>query len=173
MKKKTRAIAYGGIGTALTFVLCWLGSVTASAKIIMPAVCGILLMVFLRHISGKVALAVYVASSVLLLLLPNRLTSFAYILFLGYYPLLCESLKKLPVWLRRLLKLAVLTAVGCIMLFAGAAMLGLWENEEFVQHIRLLILAFYGIAGVYDMFLWLLRWKFDTQWDQKLQKLIR
>ena len=156
-----------------TFVLCWLGSVTASAKIIMPAVCGILLMVFFRYISGKGALGVYIASAALLLLLPNRATSYAYILLLGYYPLLCESIKKLPVWLRLGLKLIVLTAVGCVMLFAGAAMLGLWENEKFVQHIKLMILAFYGVAGVYDMFLWLLRWQFDTRWDKQLRKILR
>lgn len=173
MGKKTKAIALGGIVAALTFVLCWIGSVSMSAKFIMPAICGILLTVVLRLVSGKVALAVYGVSALLLLLLPNRLSAYAYILLLGYYPILCEGLKKRSMWLQLLCKAVILTAVGCIALFAGAAVLGLWENEKFLRLYPFGILVYYIIAVIYDLFLWLLRSRFDAGWEAKLKKLFR
>lgn len=173
MGKKTKNIALGGIVAALTFVLCWIGSVSMSAKFIMPAICGILLMVLLRLVSGKVALAVYGVSALLLLLLPNRVSAYAYILLLGYYPMLSQVLQKRPVWLQLIMKAALLTAVGCIALFAGAAVLGLWENEKFLQYYPLGILAYYIIAVIYDLFLWLLRRRFEAGWDARLKKLLR
>ena len=173
MEKKTKRIALGGIAAALTFVLCWLGSVSMSLKFIMPMLCGVFLMVILRHVSWKVAVAVYGVSSLLLVLLPNKASTFAYILLLGYYPILCEGLKKLPVWLRLIIKLALLTAVGCAILFAGAALLGLWENEKFVQYYKLLIIAYYVMTLSYDMLLRYLRRRLDAGWDDKLRKLLR
>lgn len=173
MGKKTKAIALGGIAAALTFVLCWLGSVSMSLKIIMPLLCGVSLMVILRHVSWKVALGVYITSGLLLLFLPNKTSTFAYILLLGYYPILCEGLKKLPVWLQLVIKLALLTAVGCLAMFGGAALLGLWENEKFMQYYKLLIVAYYVMAASYDMLLGYLRRRLDGGWDEKLRKLFR
>ena len=173
MGKRTKTLAYGGVFAALTFVLCWLGSVSASGKFILPAVCGITLTLLLRYLSAGVAYSVYAVSSALLLLLPNRVSAYAYILLLGYYPLLCESLKKLPAFAKALIKLVLLTAVGCVTLFAGAAALGLWENPKFVKYYPLMILIYYVLAGIYDMFLWLLRRQFETRWDAKLRKYFR
>lgn len=172
MRKKTRFVAVGGIVVALTFILCWLGSVSSSLKFLAPMICGILLMVVFRHFSGKVAVMIFVASSLLLLLLPNRISAYAYLLLLGYYPLLCEVLKKQPVLLRILIKLVLFTAVGFVILLSGAAMLGLWENEKFLQYYPLTIVAYYAIAVVYDMVLFLLRWRFESRWDEKLRKLL-
>jgi beta-phosphoglucomutase-like phosphatase (HAD superfamily) len=56
---------------------------------------------------------------------------------------------------------------------AGAAALGLWENPKFVTYYPLMILAYYVLAGIYDMFLWLLRRQFETRWDAKLRKHFR
>lgn len=173
MKHRTRAIALGGITAALTFVLCWVGSVSNSARFIMPGVCGILLTVILRQTSPKVAWAVYGVSSVMLLLLPNRISAYAYILLLGYYPVLCEGLRKKVLWLRLTLKPLLLTAVGCLVLFVGAAAMGLGENPQFRKYYPVMILLYYVLAGIYEGFLWLLRRRFDGGWDQKLKKLLR
>ena len=172
MRKKTKGIALGGILAALTFVLCWLGSVSMSLKFMIPLLCGVSLEIVLRQVSWKVALGVFVTSSLLLLLLPNKATTAAYSLLLVYYPILCEGLKKLPVWLRLLCKLVLLTAVGCIALFGGAALLGLWENEKFLQYYPKLIVIYYVVAACYDMLLWYLRRRLDNGWDEKLRKLL-
>lgn len=171
MRKKTRPLAVGGIAVALTFVLCWIGSVSASGKFIMPAICGIFLMVLLRHMSAGLAYSVYAVSSLLLLLLPNRISAFSYILLLGYYPPLCESLKKLPALPKIGIKLVLLTAAGCIALFAGAAAMGLWDQPRFVRGYPLIIVAYFILAAIYDAFLWLLRRRFDSHWDAKLRRL--
>ena len=173
MTKKTKGIALGGIVAALTFVLCWLGSVSMSQKFMIPLLCGVSLVIVLRHVSWQVALGVFVTASVLLLFLPNKATTAAYILLLGYYPMLCEGLKKLPVWLQLLVKLALFTAVGCIALFGGAALLGLWENEKFLQYYKKLIVIYYVVAVCYDMLLWYLRRRLDNGWDEKISKLLR
>ena len=173
MGKKTKSVALGGIAAALTFVLCWVASVSMSMKFLIPMLCGVFLVVILRQVSWKVALSVYGVSSALLLLLPNKTSTFAYMLLLGYYPILCEWLKKLPVWLQLAIKLALLTAVGCAILFAGAALLGLWENEKFLQVYKLLIVAYYVMAACYDMLLGYLRRRLDGGWDEKLRKLFR
>jgi hypothetical protein len=138
----------------------------------MPAVCGIFLMLLARLVSAGAAFGVYGVTCVLLLLLPNRISAFAYILLLGYYPALCQVLKRAPLWLRPVVKLMVLTAAGCIAFFGGAGVLGLWQNPQFVQYYPLLILAYYAIAGVYELFLWGLRRRFDGGWDDKLKKLL-
>lgn len=172
MKKKNKLLALGGITAALTFVMCWVGSVSAGGKFIMPAVCGIFLMILARLIPAGAAFGVYSVSCVLLLLLPNRVSAFAYILLLGYYPTMCQALKKAPLWLRPPVKLGVLTAAGCIAFFGGAGVLGLWQNPNFLQHYPLLILAYYVIAGVYELFLWSLRRRFEDGWDDKMKKLL-
>ena len=51
MAKKTKGIALGGLVAALTFVLCWLGSVSMSLKFMMPLLCGVVLMIILRQVS--------------------------------------------------------------------------------------------------------------------------
>ena len=87
--------------------------------------------------------------------------------------MLCEGVKKLPVWLQLLSKLVLLTAVGCIAMFGGAALLGLWENEIFLQNYPKLIVIYYVVAACYDLLLWYLRYRLDKGWDEKLRKLLR
>ncbi len=172
MRKKAKIIALGGITTAITFALCWLGSVSAGQKFLMPGICGIFLMVIMRTVSGKTAVATYVTSSILLLLLPNKITTFSYILLLGYYPILCEWLTKRSVLLRILIKLLVVTAAGCTAFFAGVALLNLWDNSKFIEYYPYLILVYYVISLIYDVFLNLLRQRFRTGWDSRIKKLL-
>ena len=172
MKKKTKLLALGGITAALTFVLCWVGSVSAGGKFLMPAVCGIFLMILARLIPAGAVFGVYGVSAALLLLLPNRISAFAYILLLGYYPAMCQVLQRAPLWLRPVVKLIALTAAGCVAFFGTAAVLGLWQDPRFLEHYPLLILAYYAIAGVYELFLWGLRRRFEGKWDDQLKKML-
>lgn len=172
MKGKTKQIAVGGIAAALTFVLCLLGSVSVGGRLVAPGICGLMLLLVDRYVSRGGAVAVFAVSAVLLFLLPERLSTFAYLLLLGYYPLLCSMLYPLHWIWRLLIKALVLTAVGCVALFTGAAVLGLWENPQFVRWFGLLIGVYYGLAAIYDMFIGLLRWRIQGKWDAKLRKLL-
>ena len=172
MKLKTKQIAIGGITAALTFVLCFLGSVSVAGRLIAPGICGLMLIPVDRYVSRPTAAAVYATSALVLFLLPERMSAFAYLLLLGYYPLLSGALRACPMLVQILLKIAILTAVGCIALFAGAAILGLWENPQFVRWYPALILAYYVMAGIYDVFIIALRYQMENRWDEKLRKLL-
>lgn len=172
MKLKTKQIAIGGITAALTFVLCFLGSVSVAGRLIAPGICGLMLILVDRYVSRPAAVAVYVTSALVLFLLPERMSTFAYLLLLGYYPILSGALRSLPLLLQLLLKAVILTVVGCIALFAGAAILGLWENPQFVRWYPWLILAYYVMAAIYDIFIVALRYHIENRWDDKLRKLL-
>lgn len=172
MRIKAKPIAIGGITAALTFVLCMLGTLSVVGKILAPAVSGLLLILVAKYVSLGTAGAVYVLSSLVLFMLPNRLSTYAYILLLGYYPIVSGILSARPLWLRLPVKIVILTAVGCVTLFAGAAVLGLWENQQFVRWFPLLILGYYVYAAVYDVFIILLRRQIETKWDTKLRKIL-
>ncbi|MBQ3503856.1 MAG: hypothetical protein IJA75_04045 [Oscillospiraceae bacterium] len=171
MRKKTKQIATGGICAALTVVVCLLGALSVGGRILAPAVCGITLLLIKRYMSGKLAVTTYAASSLLLLMLPDRLTAAAYVLLLGYYPILSDSMGKLPLLLRLFLKTALVAAVGCACFFGGAALLGLWENPVFLKQYPLLIGLYCIMAVFYDLFLALLNRRLKTRWDEKLKKL--
>ena len=173
MQRKTKQIATGGITAALTVVLCLLGTLSVGGKIIAPAICGIALLLIKRYMSGKLAVTVYAASSFLLFLLPDRLTVAAYILLLGYYPILSDAMKKLPLLLRVFLKAALVTAVGCGCFFGGAALLGLWENPVFLKQYPMMIALYCIMAVCYDLFLALLNHRINTRWDATLKKFFR
>ena len=173
MEKKARHIAAGGITAALTVALCMVGALTVAGRFFSAALCGILLLLVKRYLSGKLAVTVYAASSLLLLLLPDRLTAAAYILLFGYYPILRDALGKLPAVLRITVKLAVVTAVGCISLYVGAAVMGLWGNARFMELYPVLILIYYGMMALFDLFLLLLTRQLQSRWDDKLRRLFR
>jgi len=155
-------------GEAVVAKLC----AVASAQHIF-AFCGILLLLVKRYLSGKLAVSVYAASSFLLLLLPDRMTAAAYILLFGYYPILRDAMLRLPLLLRTVLKLALLTAVGCAALFGAAALMGLWSNPKFMEYCPALIAVYYAMVILFDLFLMLLTHRLQTRWDAKLKNLFR
>jgi len=173
MRKKSKFIAIGGITAALTVVLCTVGALSVAGRFVSAAFCGILLLLVKRYLSGKLAVSVYAASSFLLLLLPDRMTAAAYILLFGYYPILRDAMLRLPLLLRTVLKLALLTAVGCAALFGAAALMGLWSNPKFMEYCPALIAVYYAMVILFDLFLMLLTHRLQTRWDAKLKNLFR
>ena len=173
MKKQTKHIAVGGICGALTVVLCMIGGLSVAGRFFCAALCGILLLPVKRYLSGKLAVTVYAASSLLLFLLPDRMTAAAYLLLFGYYPILRDALSPLPALLRAVVKLALLTAVGCAAMFGAAAILGLWGNPKFTETWPVLVALYFTMVLFYDLFLTLLTRQIQTRWDDKLRKLFR
>lgn len=173
MRKRSKSIAIGGITAALTVVICMAGALSVGGKLFATALCGMALLLIRRYVSGSLALCIYAASSLLLLLLPDRMTAAAYILLFGYYPLLRDQLSKRPLVIRLIVKAILLTAVGCAALFGGAALMGLWENPKFMELYPVLIGLYYAMAACYDLFLMLLTRRLESGWDEKLRKLFR
>ena len=110
--KKSVAIAFSGVSTALTVVLLLAGSVVWVLNYTMPLVCGILLIIVKESMGKKYAWMVFAASAIIsALIMSGDEGIMLYILFFGYYPIIRDSIEKInSKVIRVILKLAVFNA---------------------------------------------------------------
>jgi len=86
MKKKTRQIAFGGILTALSVAVLWIGSTLPGYEIAVAAMAGLIPAAAVVRGGVGDGLAVYGASSLLaLVLLPHKIPALWYLVIFGYY----------------------------------------------------------------------------------------
>ena len=120
LKKRTRALALSAMLTALSVLLLYLASMLPSAKLAVTAVAGLLPAAAVLLCGYGWSALVWVATSVLaLLLLPEKGPALGYALVLGPYPIckaLIERLDRLV--LEWILKLALFYALLCVYYFA-------------------------------------------------------
>lgn len=95
MKSAVKA-AVCGVCTALSVALMFLGGVTYIFSYVVPVVLGVLLIMLKRTFGASSALTVYIATSLLsLLLVPEKEMVLMFALFFGYYPIIKSSLDKI------------------------------------------------------------------------------
>ncbi len=115
MKNKTKNTAVCGLMTALSVVLMMLTTLVPVFMYVIPIVTG-LLVLFVSDISNKKwGAGVYFSTAFLsLLLITDKEAALTYALFFGYYPLIKDSIEKLPKALAWGLKFILfnLSAVG-------------------------------------------------------------
>ncbi len=88
-------IALGGIISALSIVLMFLTGIIPTLTYAIPAIAGGLLIMVVIEISPKFASAVYVAISILsLLVVADKEAAVMYAIFFGYYPILKSFIEK-------------------------------------------------------------------------------
>ena len=90
-KKKFNSfkVALGGVISALSIVLMFLTGVIATLTYAIPAIAGAFLILIVIEISPKFATSVYVAVSILsLLVVADKEAAVMYAMFFGYYPIL-------------------------------------------------------------------------------------
>lgn len=81
--------AIGGIITALSIVLMFMTGIIPTLTYAIPAIAGALLMMLVVEINNKFALVVYVAVSILsLLMVADKEAAVMYVAFFGYYPII-------------------------------------------------------------------------------------
>ena len=101
-----KRVTFSAIGMALTVIFLYAASILSTGRLAVLALSSLLCGVCICQYDIRYGMAVYIGSSLLsLLLIPNRMFTMVYVLFIGYYPLiklLIERLKKL--WLEWLLK---------------------------------------------------------------------
>ena len=101
-----KRVTFSAIGMALTVIFLYAASILSTGRLAVLALSSLLCGVCICQYGIRYGMAVYIGSSLLsLLLIPNRMFTMVYVLFIGYYPLiklLIERLKKL--WLEWLLK---------------------------------------------------------------------
>lgn len=123
MLKRTSRVALGGMVAALCVVLMLLTGVLPFLTYAVPAMAGMLMVVTVIECGHKWALLVYLAVSLLsLLMAPDKVAAFVFVFFLGYYPILKDALERIPSrigqWLVKLLLFNVsITAAYLIMIY--------------------------------------------------------
>ena len=94
--RKTKAITFSGLATAMTLVLFFLASIIDVLDYTVSAICGLVVTFILVEFGTKSALCVYFASSILsLIILPSKTTVLLFVAFCGWYPFIKRYLERL------------------------------------------------------------------------------
>ena len=107
-KRNSFSVAMGGIVASLAVVLMFFTGVFPFATYALPALAGLLMVIIVIDYNAKWAVSVYVAVSILsLLITPDREAALLFIAFFGYYPILKSIFEKLPRIIEYVLKFLV------------------------------------------------------------------
>ena len=142
--RQSLMIAFCGMAAGLSVAIMLLGGVIPAATYAVPMLCGLLLLPVLLEFGSKAAWTVYIAVSLLALMLGfDKEAAFFYI-FMGYYPIVKWRIDRVPSkWKRLLIKIALFSVSMGLMygllalLFPMAAFLqefkemGLWMTAAF------------------------------------------
>lgn len=105
--RKVRKIALSAMFTALGVVILCIGSVFDALDLTMAALASFCVVLAMIELGGREALLIYLATSVLALIIaPQKFIAAEYVLFAGCYPLiksLAERLKLLLSWVVKLI----------------------------------------------------------------------
>ena len=124
--KKAKKTALCGMLIALSVVLMATTTIVPIAMYIMPILTGVIVILVLRAVGVKYALGVYIATSVLcLILITDKEAALTYALIFGYYPIIKQKFDRLPRVLAWVIKLLLCTAIlGVCFLVIHFLMLG-------------------------------------------------
>lgn len=108
-RRESGRIALCGVMGAMAIVVMLMGSIIPVATFCAPLISSVLMMTVAIEYGIKTALILYLAVSLLaLILLPDREMAMIFFFFLGYYPMLKVYLERIkPAILRTLTKFAV------------------------------------------------------------------
>lgn len=172
-------IAYCGIICAIS-VMIMFGSLIPSFAYVVPAVAGILIWTISEQVDFKWAYLSYAAVTILsFILVPEIEADFFLLSLLGYYPLLCETLKKIKnKILRYFVKLLIFNLsvvitynVLCLILSADKMLEGM---EDFGKYAVYVLWGMGLVAFVlYDLFLETAKELYIKVIKQRLMKLIK
>lgn len=94
-KQISSKVALGGVAAALSIILMAIAGVTSTLVYAIPMFVGALLMVLVIELGAGFATAIYVAVSIIsLLILGNKEAAIMYVAFFGYYPIIKSFLEK-------------------------------------------------------------------------------
>lgn len=158
---KSFRLAFCGIITALCTVLMFLTGLISIGTYALPALSGVLLIAVVVECGKGWAWPVYIAVSVLSLLLAgDKEAAMLFILFFGYYPILKSQIEKIHNRVTLyLLKFAVFNVSMILGFFIGVKLLSVPEDSFTVRGIYLpwaFLLLGNFIFAVYDYALSLL-----------------
>lgn len=128
---KSFRVAFCGILTALCTMLLFLTGLISIGTYALPAFSGMLLIVVVIELGASWAWPVYIAVSVLSILLAgDKEAALLFVLFFGYYPILKAAIeKRLKRFLAYILKFAVFNVSMIVGFFISIKFLGVPEDS--------------------------------------------
>ncbi len=167
MKRRSHTVAFAGITSALCVVLLYLGSIVDVLDYSVSALCGILITLISTEFGNKTGLGVWIASSILsLLILPQKFSALLFVLFCGWYTFAKKAYERLPRILSWALKLVTFNAVLSVIIFITLKIL-LIEGLGFVTVAGVVILSNF-VFVIYDILLTRLTFLYIVSWRKRL-----
>ena len=175
---KSSKTALGGIIAAVSIVLMFLTSVIPALTYAVPAAAGLLLLIMVIELDKKWATVVYVAVSILsLLLIADKEAAVMYFAFFGYYPIVKQPIEKhfnkIVSWIFKFLifnSSIIISYVFLIYVFA----LDFDDFGEFTK-VTLIItyIAFNFVFLIYDIALTRLITAYVFKWQRQFRKIFK
>ena len=152
-RMKTKKLALNAMLTALTMVLLTASSVLPSGRIAAVVLAGVPVLLGAVANGGKSGIGIYVASSILgLLILPGKAMASAYLLLFGLYPLVQYGIEKRQ-WQKNWLKIASKLLAFMVMLVSvGAVALLVFKVSFIITESRLVPAVALGLVCVSMIF---------------------
>ena len=171
-------VALGGIISAISIVLMFSTGFFSTLTYAIPAICGALLILIVIEISPKFACAVYVAVSVLsLLIVADKEAAVMYAMFFGYYPIIKGFIeRKLNGIYSWLVKYAIFNiAVISAYLVVSKIFMISFDDTEFLGKfaIPLLFLICNIVFAVYDIALTRLLSAYIYNWRKYIKRVFK
>ena len=167
MKKRTRAVAFAGIISALCVVFLYLGSIIDVLDYSVSALCGILVTLISVEFGNRTGISVWIVSSILsLLILPQKFSALLFVLFCGWYTFVKKIYEKFPSTVSWVLKLITFNAVLSIIFFITLKVL-LIEGVGFITVAGTTVLSNL-VFVIYDILLTRLTFLYIVSWRKRL-----
>lgn len=140
-KNKTSKISLCAIVSALAVALMLVSRLFTVADYSITALCGLLMGVIVIECGAKWALASYVATALLAVLIAPGECSILFVAFFGYYPVVKVLLDKMQIVLGWILKLALFNAVIVSLLYLLRALAVPMDDIEFLNPVLSIVLV--------------------------------
>ncbi len=171
-------VSLGGVITALSLVLMIVSGATISLEYAIPMITGALLMMLVVEFGKGFAGVIYIAVSILsLLILGNKEPAIMYLMFFGYYPIiksiLEKNLKKVSCWIVKYLLFNVSMIVSYFVV-TKIFMISFDDIESFGKFaLPLLLLAGNVLFVMYDIMLTRLVSLYIYRWQKHIKRVFK
>lgn len=174
MSKKSLRVAMCGLAAALSVTLMFLGGVVYVFAYTVPMLLGLIAVMIKKSFGASSAVFVYIAVSVLsLILVPEKESVMMYVLFFGYYPIIRESFEKIKAKaIRFILKLILFNASLVAIELICVYVFGIPFFEDGVFSWWLLIGFAVAMNFVFVMYDFLLK-TFLILYEKKIEKRVK
>ena len=178
-KRMNRAskTAVGGIVTAISVATMFLTAVIPFLTYILPIAAALLLSIVTRELGRGWAAGVYLAVGTLgMLVVADKEAALMYIAFFGYYPLIKDTLDRLPRIVRILLKLIIFNASVTAAYFVIIKLFGM-DSKEFNELGRFTVPVLLVLGNIvfvlFDRMLGTLCVLYDKRLKSRIHRMFR